>query len=62
MNGELLVLPRNCSNCQHFDGEGWCALPAGADKAITGFIRYGARVTCTKHEPQDADDVEGAAV
>lgn len=59
---EPLILPRNCGNCRFWNGEGWCALPAGADKAITGFIRYGARVTCTKHMPKDADDVEGAAV
>lgn len=23
---EPLVLPRNCANCAHFDGEHWCTL------------------------------------
>lgn len=58
---EPLILPRNCGNCQHFDGEGWCALVL-KEKLILGFIVDPALVSCTKHQDKDADDVEGAAV
>ena len=57
---EPLILPRNCSNCQHFD-EDYCTLPS-VRVLVQGYIKAPARVTCAEHEPKDADDVEGAAV
>ena len=60
---EPLILPRNCGNCQHFDGEGWCALPNdGKPRPLYHFIYSPSDVTCTRQEPKDSDDVDGAAV
>lgn len=55
MNMNPLKLPRNCANCQHYDGDGWCALPSYL-KLIGGYIGAPSVVVCTKHEPKDADD------
>lgn len=49
---EPLVLPRNCWNCEHFDGEHWCSLLL-KDKLIPGYIADHAKVVCAKHEPKD---------
>lgn len=59
MNGELLVLPRNCANCAHFDGEHWCRL--AEKERIVGFIWAAPLVVCAKHKPQEPE-IEGAAV
>lgn len=58
---EPLILPRTCGNCHHWDGEHWCALLL-KHKLIVGYITDEKRVVCEKHQPKDADDVEGAAV
>lgn len=63
MNREPLVLPRNCGNCRSFDGDKHCALETiYGPQLIPGYIPRPDRVVCAKHEPKDADDVEGAAV
>jgi hypothetical protein len=56
---EPLVLPRNCANCAHFDGEHWCAL--GEQARVVGFIWAAPLVVCAKHEPKEPE-IEGAAV
>ena len=53
-------LLRNCANCLHWDGQGWCALTRDA-KAIGGHIILPALVVCAKHEPAELD-IEGPAV
>jgi hypothetical protein len=58
---EPLILPRNCGNCQHFDEDCHCGL-RWADSVLRGPIIEPNEVVCAKHEPLDADDVEGAAV
>ena len=55
-----MILLRNCANCLHWDGQGWCALTRDA-KAIGGHIISPSLVVCAKHEPAELD-VEGAAV
>lgn len=69
---EPLVLPRNCANCAHYDGEGWCALPARmsrtisrffvANRPIPGYIGAPSMVVCAQHEQREPEPVEGAAV
>lgn len=56
---EPLILPRNCGNCQHFDGDAHCAAKGAR---LIQSIPWPRGVVCEKHEPKDADDVEGAAV
>ena len=50
---EPLILPHTCSTCQHWDGEGWCAVLK--EKLILGFIVEPSRVVCEKHKDKDAD-------
>lgn len=56
MNREPLVLPRNCANCAHFDGEGWCAMPRPALSPLTSFIGAPSMVVCIKHEPKAPEE------
>lgn len=55
---EPLILPRNCANCAHFDGEHWCAL--GEKERVVGFIWHASLVVCAKHEPSKPDFEEAA--
>lgn len=50
-----MELPRNCSNCDHFDGDCFCALPTAA-KVILGAIQHPAMVTCALWVKKDAPD------
>jgi hypothetical protein len=50
---EPLILPRNCANCAHFDGDCHCALRSAV---LRGAIHEPELVVCAKHKPKDADD------
>ena len=50
-----MVLPQNCANCAHYDGDGFCALPHG-DKLIHGFIEEAEAVVCVEHTTPEAED------
>lgn len=58
-DGPLLWLPRNCANCRFFDGDVHCAIKGAR---LIPYIVEPESLVCIKHEPKDADDVEGAAV
>lgn len=49
-----MELPKNCGNCDHFDGDAHCALLPG-QRVITGFIVLPSKAVCVKHEPKDAE-------
>ena len=55
-----LILPRNCGNCQHWDGDKWCSLP-WREVLIQGPTNLPAQVVCAKHKPQEPE-IEEAAV
>lgn len=46
-----MELPRNCANCEHYDGDGYCSLPR-ADRMLAGYIYHPASVVCLKHDPR----------
>lgn len=46
-------LPQSCALCEHYDGEGYCALPR-KDRLLAGFIIIPAAVVCAKFEKGDA--------
>lgn len=48
-------LVRSCANCQYFDGDAFCALPAGEQLISGGYIRNAALVVCAKHEAKERD-------
>lgn len=50
----VMELPKNCGNCDHFDGDAHCALLPG-QRVITGFIVLPSKAVCVKHEPKDAE-------
>ena len=50
--GPLIMLPLNCDNCRHFDGENWCALPS-TRMLIAGYIQHPKLVVCALHEPKE---------
>lgn len=56
MNTEPLVLPRNCGNCQHFDGDSHCALPRRLGAVLIHRVIDRSRVVCVKHEPKREDE------
>lgn len=55
---EPLVLPRNCSNCAHWDGDCHCALPR-LDAPIVGAIVEPESVVCLRHEAPEPEPLDG---
>lgn len=49
-----MELPLNCANCDHYDGDGYCALKQ-TQLLIVGFIADPKLVVCAKHEPKEPD-------
>lgn len=47
-----LILPRTCSNCQHYDGDHYCALKY-VHQLIHGYIAAPLQVVCAKHEAKE---------
>ncbi len=47
------VLQKSCFRCEHFDGEGWCALPK-AQRTIYGRIIVPEAVVCSRFEDVDS--------
>jgi len=63
---EPLILPRNCGNCAHYDGDHYCALHRN-DRLLAGWIIEPEQVVCAKHKldteaAHNEAGVEGAAV
>jgi len=58
---EPLILPRNCANCAHYDGDHYCALPRN-ERLLAGWIIEPEQVVCAKQENKEPETVEGAAV
>lgn len=45
-------LPKSCATCNHYDGDGYCALPR-ADRLLAGYIYQAAGVVCARHEVKE---------
>ncbi|MEY4385811.1 MAG: hypothetical protein RLY20_1094 [Verrucomicrobiota bacterium] len=39
-------LDKNCANCEHWDGDGYCSLPR-AQRKLAGFIHEPESVVCS---------------
>lgn len=50
-----VTLPRNCGNCQFWDGDVHCSLPV-KQTVIIGAIVDPEQVVCSQHEPKTEDD------
>lgn len=50
----IIELPKNCANCQHFDGGNHCTLVL-KQALIPGYIADPFLVVCAKHEAKDGE-------